>query len=282
VQFAGFRRAGIYAKIYPGRQTDTANKSARSGIPFSGWTYSLGCIHSCLYQSHQTMRSFLKEGGNDVFAQGNKSTLMKGNRNIEQRDHIGKTLPGKITTTLRVVSQQSCPFHINIYYHKSDGYYYHSTNGNARNFNKGLICSHHHHEIQTVVFSSHTDMDEHVEKMVKQFAMTNSSPSTCVWMLHMMDDRLYDVQIVANILNKAKKSLLEEKGVDVSSTKAQQLVDYIMTNPYTNVVIVINDPSSALIGGRQNGWPNKKRENHLVLLMKMSNKEATSEELVFD
>jgi hypothetical protein len=49
-------------------------------------------------------------------------------------------------------------------------------------------------------------MDEHVEKMVK-------------------DDRLYDVQTVANIFNKAKKSLLEEKGVETSSTKAQQLVD---------------------------------------------------------
>jgi hypothetical protein len=57
-------------------------------------------------------------------------------------------------------------------------------------------------------------MDEHVETMVKQFAMTNYSPSTCVWMLHRMDDRLYYVQTVANISNKAKKSLLEEKGVD--------------------------------------------------------------------
>jgi hypothetical protein len=55
-----------------------------------------------------------------------------------------------------------------------------------------------------------------------------------------------------------------------------------MTSPYTNAVIVIHDPSSALIGGRQNGRPNKKRDNHLVLSMKMSNKEATLEELVFN
>jgi hypothetical protein len=73
-------------------------------------------------------------------------------------------------------------------------------------------------------------MDEHVEEMVKQFAMTNSSPSTCVRMLHRMDDRLYDV------------------------------------HPDTNAVIVIHDPSSALIGGRQKGRPNKKRENHVKLL----------------
>jgi hypothetical protein len=55
-----------------------------------------------------------------------------------------------------------------------------------------------------------------------------------------------------------------------------------MTNPDTNAVIVTCDPSSALIGGRQKGRPNKKRENHLVLLMKMPNKELSVEELVFD
>jgi hypothetical protein len=102
-------------------------------------------------------------------------------------------------------------------------------------------------------------MDEHVEEMVKQFEMMNSSPSTCVWMLHRMDDRLYDVQTFANIFNKSKKNLLEENGVDTSSTKAQQLVVYLMTNPDTNAVIVIHDPSSAL------------RKNHMVFLMKMAN-----------
>jgi hypothetical protein len=255
-------------------KSTVSTKSVTSGIPVIGWTYSLGCVRSRLYQSCQTMRSFVKDGDNLVFALGNKATLMKGNRNIEQRGPLGKTPPRKTTTTLPVVAQQRCPFRINIYYRKSDGYYYLSTNGNVHNFQQGIICSHHHHERKTVVFSSRTDMDEHVEKMVKQFAMTNSSPSTYVRMLHRMDDRMYDVQTVANIFNKAKKSLLEEKGVDTSSTKAQQLVDYLMTNPDTNAVIVIHDPSSALIGCRQKGRPNKKRENHLVLSMNMANKEA--------
>jgi hypothetical protein len=142
------------------------------------------------------MRSFLKEGGNDMFAQGSKSTLTKGNRNIEQRGPLGKTLPQKTTTTLPVVSPQCCHFRINIYFYKYDGYYYLSTNGNVQNFHKGLIYSHHHHEIQAVVFSSRTDMDEHVEKMVQQFAMTIFLPYTCVRMLHWMDDRLYDIQTI--------------------------------------------------------------------------------------
>jgi hypothetical protein len=161
-------------------KSTVSTKSATSGIPVIGWTYSLGCVRSRLYQSRQTMRSFVKDGDNHVFALGNKTTFMKGNRNIEQRGPLGKTLPRKTTTTLPVVEQQRCPFRINIYYHKSDGYYYLSTNGNVHNFQKGIICSHHHHERQMVVFSSRTDTDEHVEKMVKQFAMTNSSPSTCV------------------------------------------------------------------------------------------------------
>jgi hypothetical protein len=263
-------------------KSTVSTKSATSGIPVIGWTYSLGCVCSRLYQNCQTMHSCLKDGYNYVFAQGNKAILMKGNRNIEQRGPLGKTLPRKTTTTLPAVAQQRCPFRINIYYHKSDGYYFLSTNGNVQNFQKGLVCSHHHHEIKMVVFSSRTDMYEHVEKMVKQIAMMNSSTSTCVRMLHRMDDPSYDVQNVANILNKANKSLLEEKGVDMSSTKVQQLVDYIMTNPDTNAVIVIHDDSSAIICGIQKGRPNKKRETHLVLLMKMSNKEASVEELVFD
>jgi hypothetical protein len=73
-----------------------------------------------------------------------------------------------------------------------------------------------------------------------------------------MDDRLYYAHTVSNIFNKAKQSLLEEKGVCKSSTRAQHLVDYLMNNPDTNAVIVIHDPSSALIGGIKKGRPNKK------------------------
>jgi hypothetical protein len=120
-------------------KSTVSTKIATSGIAVIGWTYSLGCARSRLYQSRQTMRSFVKDGDNHVFAQGNKATLMKGNRNIEQRGPLGNTLSRKTTTNLPVVAQQRCPFRINIYYHKSDGYYYLSTNGNVQNFQKGLI-----------------------------------------------------------------------------------------------------------------------------------------------
>jgi hypothetical protein len=44
--------------------------------------------------------------------------------------------------------------------------------------------------------------------MVNEFAKTNSAPSTCVRMLHRMDDSLYDVQTAADIFNKTNTSLL--------------------------------------------------------------------------
>jgi hypothetical protein len=87
-----------------------STKSATSGIPVIGWTYSLGCVRSRLYQSRQTMRSFVKDGDNVVCVQGNKATLMKDNMNIEQRGPLGKMLPRKMTTSLPVVAQQRCPF----------------------------------------------------------------------------------------------------------------------------------------------------------------------------
>jgi hypothetical protein len=61
-----------------------------------------------------------------------------------------------------------------------------------------------------------------------------------------------------NVFNKAHKSALEEKKVDMTSPNVQQLVGFLMTNPDINTVIDIHDPSSALMGGRQKGRPNKK------------------------
>jgi hypothetical protein len=53
-------------------KSTVSKKSATSGIPVIGWTYSIGCVRIRLYQSHQTMRSFVKDGDNFVFALGKK------------------------------------------------------------------------------------------------------------------------------------------------------------------------------------------------------------------
>jgi hypothetical protein len=52
-------------------KSTVSTKSAMSGIAVIGWTYSLGCVRCRLYQSLQTMRSFVKNGDNHMFAKGN-------------------------------------------------------------------------------------------------------------------------------------------------------------------------------------------------------------------
>jgi hypothetical protein len=76
-----------------------------------------------------------------MFEQGNKVNLMKGNRKIEQRGPLGKTLSRKTTTTLPLDAEERFPFRINIYYFKPDRYYYLSTNRNIHNFDKGIVLA---------------------------------------------------------------------------------------------------------------------------------------------
>jgi hypothetical protein len=67
-------------------KSTVTTKSVKSGKPFSGWTYSIGCYCSRIYQSRQA--SFMNSGGNDMFEQGNKVTLMKGNRKLNKEGHL--------------------------------------------------------------------------------------------------------------------------------------------------------------------------------------------------
>jgi hypothetical protein len=132
------------------------------------------------------MRSFLKDGGNDVFAQGNKLTLMKGNRNIEQRGPLGKTLQKKRKLICLLLFNNGVPF-VSISTIKSlmDTIIFQPM-AMFRTSRRVLFV---HITIMKDKYwlcsvAGNTDMDEHVEKMVKQFTMMNASPSTCVRMLH--------------------------------------------------------------------------------------------------
>jgi hypothetical protein len=162
----------------------------------------------------------------------NTLVLMKGNRNIEQRGPLGKTLCTKKNNNYVACCCSTAltfPYkYILLIINQMDTIIFQQMAMIRTSIRKGLIHSHRHHERQMVVFHSHTNMDEYMEKMVNQFAMTNYLPSTCVLMLHRMDDRLYDMQTVVNIFNEANKSVLEEKGLDMSSTKSQKLVDYLI------------------------------------------------------
>jgi hypothetical protein len=169
-------------------------KANMTGKKVDGWTYMIGCVRSRIYQNRETTDRV--KSREDVFAKDHKTTFIKGSRAKECRGSLGKTMPQKTTTTSPVDKEDCCPFSINVYYCATDGHHYLSSKGFVRNFLDGVHCSHLHHEIFVVLFSSRNDMDEHVVKMVKQFAMCNSSAATAVRMLHVMGGRLYDHQMV--------------------------------------------------------------------------------------
>jgi hypothetical protein len=187
--------------------------------------------------------------------------------------------PKKTITAIPLDKVDVCPFPINVYYCATDGHHYLSSKGSVRNFLDGVHCSHVHHEKLSVLLSSQNDMDQHVVKMVKKNEICNSSPTTSVRMLHAMGDRLYDHQVVSNIFIKVNAALLEEMGVDTTTTKAQQLVIYILHTPIVNGVILLHDPNSNTIGTHGKGRPTMVRENVLVMLVKMANEEIRVEEV---
>jgi hypothetical protein len=141
-----------------------------------GWTYTLGGARSRIYQNHKMTDIF--EFIEDVCVKGHKTTCIIGSRAKEYRGSPGKILPQKTTTTLPVEKEDRCPFSIDVYYGANDGRHYLSSKDFVRNFLDGVHCSHLHHEELSVLFSSQNDIDEHVVKMVKQFAICNSSPAT--------------------------------------------------------------------------------------------------------
>jgi hypothetical protein len=60
------KEQGYTLRSIQGDTSTVLTKSAKSGIPVTGWTYSLGSVRMRLCQSHQIMRSFLKEGGKNM------------------------------------------------------------------------------------------------------------------------------------------------------------------------------------------------------------------------
>jgi hypothetical protein len=86
----------LHATSYPGQHIDSVNKKCHIWNS-SFWLDIFTWLRPQPPVPKPSNNAFISEGrcGNNVFAQGNKLTLMKGNRNIEQRGPLGKTLPKK-------------------------------------------------------------------------------------------------------------------------------------------------------------------------------------------
>jgi hypothetical protein len=93
--------------------------------------------------------------------------------------------------------------------------------------------------------------------MIKDFEVANVNPSTASRLLHQMEDRVYDPKAISNIIAKAHKTWLSDRGINTRATSAQVLIDYITVSPGTSCVFLLHDPETPLTGGAKKGLPEK-------------------------
>jgi hypothetical protein len=170
-----------------------------------------------------------------------KVTTVKENHCVEQCGPTGINQPRKTETSLPTLKNDVCPFKINIRFNNKDDLFYLSKNGSVHTHSGHVRC--------TIIFARADQLDNNVEKMIKDFEVVNAKPSTASRLLHHMDDRVYDPKAISNVVAKAKKTRLSERGIETKAVSAQVLVDYLTVSPDCSYVILLHDPNSALTGG---------------------------------
>jgi uncharacterized protein YlbG (UPF0298 family) len=141
-----------------------------------------------------------------------------------------------------ITPHAECPFKINIHFNKKDELFYLS--------NHGSVHTHSGSVRRTIIFARADQLDKNVEKMIKDFEVVNMKSSAASRLLHQMDDRVYDPKAISNVVAKAKKTWLLERGIDMKAASAQVLVDYLTVSPDCSCVFLLHDSYSALAGGR--------------------------------
>jgi hypothetical protein len=183
------------------------------------------------------------------FASGMKVTTVKENRRAEQRGPTGIQQPRKTETSLPTRREDTCPFKINTNFNKKDDLFYLSKNGS--------VDTHSGHVRQTVIFARADQIDKNVQKMIKDFEVVNIKPSTASHLLHQMEDRVYDLKAIYNVIAKAQKTWLSDRGINTRAASAQVLIDYLTVSPDTSCVFLLHDPETPLTGGAKKGRPKK-------------------------
>jgi hypothetical protein len=105
-----------------------------------------------------------------------------------------------------------CPFKINISFNKKVDLFYLSKNGS--------LDTHSGHVWQTVIFARADQIDKNVQNMIKDSEVANVNPYTasCLW--HQMEYRIYDPKAISNIIAKAKKTWLSDRGINTRAASA--------------------------------------------------------------
>jgi hypothetical protein len=93
--------------------------------------------------------------------------------------------------------------------------------------------------------------------MIKDFEVANVKPSTASRLLHQMEDRVYDPKAISNLIAKAQKTWLSDRGINTRAASAQVLIDYLTVFPDTSCVLLLHDPETPLTGGSKKGFPKK-------------------------
>jgi hypothetical protein len=94
------------------------------------------------------------------------------------------------------------------------------------------ISTHSQSSFQAYYFIFRADqLDTNVEKMIKDFKVANVTPSTASRLLHQLDDWGCDPRAISNVVAKAKKMWLSERGISTKADSgAQVLVDCLMVS----------------------------------------------------
>jgi uncharacterized protein YlbG (UPF0298 family) len=152
-------------------------------------------------------------------------------------------------TSLPTRKEDICPFKINIHFNKKDDLFNLSKNGS--------VDTHSEHVRRTVIFARADQINKNVQKMINDFEVANVNPSTASRLLHQMEDRVYDPNAISNIIAKAQKTWLSDRGINTRAASAQVLIIYLTVSPDTSCVFLLNDPDTPLTGGAKKGRPKK-------------------------
>jgi hypothetical protein len=183
------------------------------------------------------------------FASGVKVTTVKENRRAEQCGPTGIHQPSKMETSLPTRKEDIYPFKTNIRLNKEDDLFYLSKNGS--------VDTHSGHVRRTVIFARTGQINKNVQNMIKDFEVANVKPSTASRLLHQMEDGVYDPKAISNVIAKAQKTWLLDRGVNTRAASAQVLIDYLTVSLDNSCVFLLHDPEMPLTGGAKKGRPKK-------------------------
>jgi hypothetical protein len=193
--------------------------------------WKVSCTHHRMAENKACKLNYVNPDAQ--FAAGMKVTTVRENRWVEQRGPTGINQPRKMETSLQTLKEDICPFKINIDFNKKGDLFYLSKNGSVHTDSGHVRC--------TVMFARGDQLDKNM-KTLKYFDVANVKPSTDSPLLHQMDGHVYDPKVISNVIAKAQKTWLSDRGINTTAASAQVLIDYLIVSPDTCCIFLLRDP----------------------------------------